>query len=209
MANDKENSALTCIYLDGVRLDYEDTEDDATLGSLVKAIEDKMISSKRILSGLLVEGEEKVEWRTDEMLSTNLSKFKELKLESSSFEEFASRAISTLQEYIKVMLENIKASVTVLRRGETNSPELFLSILEGIAQIMSSVDELSRGMTILDVNTFKEDPSVYYAPLLKHMEALEEARAGGDSLLIADIMEYEILPILSDMDEKLFHSGTA
>lgn len=207
MSDDKEGSALTCIFLDGVRLDYEDTERDATLGNLVKAIEDEMISAKRIVSGLEVDGEGRADWRVDELMAANLSDFKELKLITASFEEFASRAVSTLQEYILVMKENVKASVSVLRRGEGYKPELFLSIIEGISQIMNSVDELSRGMAVLDVNTFKENPSVYYAPLLKNMEELEQARTGGDTLLIADILEYEILPILGDMDEKLFHSG--
>lgn len=209
MDKDESMDVSTQIYLDGARLDYEDTESDATLGDLVKAVEGEMKVLKRIISVLEINGEEKVEWRTDKMMSTNLSDFKELKFATSSFEEFASRAISTLQEYIKVMVENTRASVAVLRKGEGYKPELFLSIIEGVSQIMNSVDELSRGMTILDVNTFKEDPSGYYAPLLKHMEALEEARTGGDSLLIADILEYEILPILGDMDEKLFHSGEA
>lgn len=209
MTNDTEASALTQIYLDGTRLDYEDTEDDATLENLVKAIEEEMRSEKRIVSGLEIDGEPRDNWRTVELMSSNLKDFKELKLLTLSFDEFASIAVSTLQEYIKVMKENTNVSVAVLRRGEGGSPELFVSIIEGISQIMSSVDELSRGMSVLDVNTFKEDPSVYYGPLLKNMEELERARNGGDTLLTADILEYEILPILEDMDKKLFHSGEA
>ncbi|VAV85548.1 hypothetical protein MNBD_DELTA01-342 [hydrothermal vent metagenome] len=209
MGKDKAVDGLTLIYLDGARLDYEDTESDATLGDLVKAIEGEMQSLKRIVSELAIDGEDCEHWRTEELMAGKLADFKELKFVTGSFEDFVVKAVDTLQEYIKVMRENIGASVAVLRRGEGYKPELLISIIEGIVQIMTSIDELSRGMSKMGVNTFKENPSVYYAPLLKHMEDLEAARGGGDSLLVADILEYEILPILGDMDEKLFHSGVS
>jgi len=207
MDKDNEDSLLTRIFLDEMLIDYTDTENDAVVGDLVGAIEAELKSQKRIVSGLKIESEPLLHWRSEDFMARKLSDFKELSFISEGFDEFAAAAVGTLQEYIKVMVENTGASVAVIRRGGGLKPELLVSIFEGLVQIMATIDELSRGMAVMGIRTFKEDPLAYYAPLLEQMEELEQARSRGDSLVVADILEYEILPILADMDDKLFHSG--
>ncbi len=209
MVIDRREPVLTLIFLDETLIDYTDTENNAVVGDLVGAIEQEMKSQKRIVSELKVDSEPYLHWRSDDFMARKLSEFKELKFTSSSFDEFVASAVGTLQEYIKVMMENTGASVAVIRRGSGLQPQLLVSILDGLVQIMATIDELSRGMAVMGVKTFKEDPLIYYTPLLKHMEELEQARSLGDSLVVADVLEYEILPMLEDMDLKLFHSGTS
>ncbi len=209
MAGDMKDPLLTLIFLDETLIDYTDTENNAVVADLVGAIEQEMKSQKRVVSELKVDSEPHLDWRSDEFMARKLSEFKELKFTSSSFDEFAASAVGTLQEYIKVMKENTRASVAVIRRGSGLKPELLLSILDGLVQIMATINELSRGVAVMGIKTFKEDPLIYYSPLLKHMEELEQARSLGDSLVVADILEYEILSMLEDMDQKLFHSGTS
>ncbi len=209
MAGDMKDPLLTLIFLDETLIDYTDTENNAVVADLVGAIEQEMKSQKRVVSELKVDSEPHLDWRSDEFMARKLSEFKELKFTSSSFDEFAASAVGTLQEYIKVMKENTRASVAVIRRGSGLQPELLLSILDGLVQIMATINELSRGVAVMGIKTFKEDPLIYYSPLLKHMEELEQARSLGDSLVVADILEYEILSMLEDMDQKLFHSGTS
>ncbi len=209
MDKDNEGSFLTKIFLDEMLIDYTDTENDAVVGDLVGAIENEMRSQKRIVSELEIDSEPLLYWRSEDFMSRKLSDFKELRFTSEGFDEFVASAVGILQEYLKVMVENIGASVAVIRRGSGLKPELMVSIFEGLVQIMGTIDELSRGAAVMGTQTFKEDPLVYYAPLLKQMEALEQARSRGDSLVVADILEYEILPILADMEGKLFHTGEA
>jgi len=209
MTRDRRDPLLTLIFLDETLIDYTDTENNAVVEDLVGAIEQEMKPQKRIVSELKVDSEPYLHWRSDEFMARKLSDFKELKFTSNSFEEFAASAVGTLQEYIKVMKENTGASVAVIRRGSGLKPELLVSILDGLVQIMATIDELSRGMAVMGIKTFKEDPLAYYTPLLQHMEDLEQGRSLGDSLVVADILEYEILPMLEDMDQKLFHSGTS
>ena len=75
MDKEKGGDEPAQIYLDGARLDYEDTESDATLGDLVKAVEDEMQALKRIVSELAIDGEAREHWRTEEFMSSKLSDY--------------------------------------------------------------------------------------------------------------------------------------
>ena len=55
------------------------------------------------------------------------------------------------------------------------------------------------------MDLFRENPAQYFNPVIRGLEELREARDGRDSVASADILEYELKPLIDDMEENLFH----
>ncbi len=200
---------LPRIYLDGTLLDYEDTDRDATVGDLVEAVEKEIRGMKRLIRDLWADGSKVEHWRITDLPTRPLSEFGELKLVTDSYEAFGAHAVYTIQEYIGVIKTNIDTVVKMIRLGEGAVEECLASIFDGLKEVSGTLNELSRYASSQSMDIFKEPPTGLYEPLLKHLEVLEEARSSGDTLLVADTLEYELRPFIEYMDKRLFHSSRA
>lgn len=195
---------MTVILLDGAELDIEDSQGDSTVGDLVNLVEDAMRESKRFVLELTIDGEEQGDWRNGEMLDTPLSSLKEVRIGSAPLNALMLEGLDTVSEYITLIKDTISGHVGELRQGV--APENPLSfIFSEINQIITTIDLLSKGGGKLKVDVFKSDPSVHYEGLIGHLESLKEAEDKGDSVLVADLLEYELTPYLEMIEECLFH----
>lgn len=48
---------------------------------------------------------------------------------------------------------------------------------------------------------FGEDPAVYLRPMIDRLEEVNAARASGDTVVAADILEYEVGPLVAKTEE--------
>jgi hypothetical protein len=81
---------------------------------------------------------------------------------------------------------------------------LFSAIFEGLAEVLKTAVALTRGAGRYRIDLFREDPSVFYKPLMERLEELDSARSAKDTVLMADILEYELVPLITGLEEKAF-----
>lgn len=193
------------VYLDGIKLDFEDRSRSSTVGELVDAIESDLTGLRRFVMELWIDGQELREWRGDTVLKKPISGFSDFNLRTASMEEVALEGLSLAQEYIKVTKDSICACSQDIRIGKPGTDAGYASIFESLVEIVKTIDALARGGERYGMDLFKENPSAYYSPILKCLEAMRDARESGDSVTLADLLEYELLPFLEEMDENLFH----
>ncbi|MBI5903608.1 MAG: hypothetical protein HZB84_09025 [Deltaproteobacteria bacterium] len=192
------------IYLNGVRLDFEDTGNDSTVGDLVTAVEKDLKGSKAFISALSIDGAPIEDFRLDSVLKRGLSGCREVRLSASTFEASALEGLNILKEYMMVTGENIASCVHEIRLGGVGG-EGFNSVLQALVEIIKTMNALFMWNSRHNLSIFKKDPEQYYALLLKRLESVRAARDTGDMVSIADILEYEIAPVINEMEEKLFN----
>lgn len=192
------------IYLNGVRLDFEDTGNDSTVGDLVTAVEKDLRGSKACITSVSIDGAPVGDFRLDPALQRGLSEFSEVRLFAATFEASALEGINVLKEYIKVTGENIASCVHEIRLGDAGE-EGFNSVLQALVEIIKTMNALFMWDSKHRLSIFKENPEQYYSLLLKRLESVNAARDTGDTVSIADILEYEIAPVLEGMKKGLFN----
>ena len=196
----KEDVMMTSVYIDGMSLDFEDSEGSSTLGDLVGTIEQEIKPIRRYVDGVCVDGETLAGWRVPQSLGKPLVGFGEVKLRTASFDEVAAEGVDTLREYSAVIRKNSEACANSLRKGGPAGAE-FASIVEGVIEVVKTIEMLARGGGAYGVDIFSQDPSHCCSALLGSLEALREAGAKTDSVLMADILEYELTGALAEVEQ--------
>lgn len=194
----------TDIYLDGEKLEYEDTKGDATLKELVEVLEKELHGVRRCITEIWVNGENVAEWMSESVLGKRISEHSELKLKTVQVEALALEGIDMLHEYIRFIKENISSCSADLRMGRPSAESLLSAIFDGLVEVLKTAVALTRGASRYRIDLFREDPAVFYKPLMERLEELDSARSARDTVLMADILEYELVPLITGMEEKAF-----
>ncbi len=196
---------MTEVYLDGVRLEFEDSGSGSTIKELIETIENDLSGLRRFVMELWIDGEMLQEWRGSRVLNRPLSIYSDYKLKTASMVEVALEGLDLVQEYMKVTRENIDACVNDLRVGNGRADAVMSSVFDGFVEIVKTIDALARGGERYRMDLFRENPAAYFNPVIRGLEELREASDGGDSITAADILEYELKPLLEEMEGNLFH----
>lgn len=197
---------MTQVYLDGIRLDFEDKGNDSTIGELIDAVERDLTGNRRFVMELWVDGERLSEWRGSKVLKRPISGYEDFKLNTASMEEVALEGLDLVQEYIRVTRDNVPLCVGELRvGGSTRADSAFASIFDGLVEILRTMDALARGGEKYNMDLFMENPASYFNAIMRCLEEMKQAKENGDSVLLADLLEYELQPFLEAMEERIFH----
>ncbi len=195
---------MTEVYLDDTRLDYEDTEKDSTVGDFIVEVEKELKNHRRFIFELRIDGELREEWRGSPLLEEKLINFKELRIASVSVESVVLKGIDVLQQSFKLIAENIVKCVQSIRQSGNLDNPLIVSITSGLTEAVNTLNELRKGAGGYDMKLFSQDPANFYKPVLDCLEAMNEAREGGDSVLFADVLEHELAPLVDEILSGLF-----
>ena len=200
---------MTEVYLDDTKLDYEDTEKDSTVGDLVAELEKELKSHRRFILELWVDGELRDQWRGSGLLEEKLINFKELRIASVSIESVVLKGIDVLHQSFELMAENIVKCVQSVRQSGNLDNPLITSVTGGLTEAVNTLNELRKGAGGYDMALFRQDPARFYKPVLDCLEAINEARSSGDSVLLADVFEHELAPLVGEILSALFSGDRA
>jgi len=194
------------VYLDNMQIDYEDTGKDSTIRELVSALDKELGSLKRFIFEIAVDGTDAPHgWRGGEVSGRKLSECAEIRLTTTSVEDMAIVGLDTVREYINVIGETIEACVKDLRIGSPSAEAAFSTVFEGVIEVVKTMDALSQGTVRYNMKLFKKKPEEYFSPLHQKLETITNVKKSGDTVLLADVLEYELKPLLEEIKEEVFH----
>lgn len=195
------------VYLDGIKIEFEDSG-DASIWELVAALEKELTGLKRFILGLSIDGRQIENWRQCDVLREPISSHQDYNIKTGSVETVALEGLSLLQEYFGIIKKDIEVCSHALRLGG-DAAQPFTAVFEGIIEAVRTMDALRQGAVAEGIDLFRENPQVFYDPLISNLERLKETRASGDDVYLADILEYELLPLIEKIEERLFFCATA
>lgn len=198
---------MTRVYLDNMKIDYEDTGKDSTIQELVSALDRELGSLRRFILEISLDGTDAPHgWRSGELPGKRLSECVEIRLTSASVDDMAKEGLDTVREYINVIGETIEACVKDLRIGSGPAAEAaFSSVFEGVIEVVKTIDALSQGTLRYNMKIFRKKPEEYFGPLHRKLETITNIKKTGDTVLLADVLEYELKPLLEEIREEVFH----
>lgn len=190
------------VYLDGVRLDFKDTDGAATIGDMVEAIEREIKPLRRFV-GSMREGALPVEdWRKTESLSRRLSDVAEIRFATVFFDALSTEGVETLREYIRILMGLMESAARGLDNGAGPAAEI-KALTDGAAEVISTLSALARGASVFGETLFSRDPGPACQTLAAGLKGVSNALSGGKAGAAAAMLRDNIAPALSELERTL------
>ncbi len=197
---------MTEVYLDDARLDVTGLGPASTIGDIIEAVETDLRPCRRFIQELWVDGTNRGEgWKEAEALGEPVRGLSEVRLVTEAVDQLVLKGIYTVGEYIDFIRGLIRTASLSLRQGSMEVDGLLASIIESTGEVVKTMDSLYRCGLSYGIDVFRDNPGAYYEGILGNVSGLRDARLSRDSVLLADILEYELGPLLGEMMEKVFY----
>lgn len=175
------------------------------LGDILDNILAKEPSKRNFFRKISLNGED-VPFDSPKIRQTPVSQIETLETEISSLNQILEKNIVNAQDYLKKLIPGIQKASDLFRSGsEQEANKFFLNIIDGIewfSQVVDSVaqvKDLPSDAIVLDGKSIQARQE----ELVGWTRQMLEANKNKDWVLLADLLEYEILPYYAEWDEYL------
>ncbi|MBI5233714.1 MAG: hypothetical protein HY880_05105 [Deltaproteobacteria bacterium] len=190
------------IYLDGQTLDVSFT-DETRFREFVSELERELVKAKRSIVEILLDGKRVEDRAGAAFLDTHLKEAGEVRLLTVPLQEIVLDAVDLCQRHNVQIKADIAKAVEALRLGNSTEGFVFL------ARVFESADMLANTLASLydtgrryNISLFNEPPDIYLESLVKRLEEIRSAKEAGDTVLTADLLGYELLPLIGEMEKN-------
>ena len=175
-----------------------------TLGDLVLHIEKEGGAQGKVVRSIQIDGKES---SPDSSVArkTPLSEIETLEIEISTLSDIVNKNIENADAYLIRLIPGIEKSVELFRIGnEQEANKFFINIIDGIDWLSQVLDMILAAKAISPDTVF-DGKSIQdrRASLVDFTQQMVDANKNQDWVLLADLLEYEILPYYQEWSNLL------
>ncbi|MFT4577226.1 MAG: hypothetical protein ACI8PD_000102 [Nitrospinales bacterium] len=190
------------VSINGVDQEESDFKGD-TLGAILDSMEKKSPGS--YIRRMWLDGKESPS-DDREALQTKPSDIDSLKVELANLKDLVATNLANALDYLKKLIPGFQQAADLFRAGnEQEANKYYLKILDGIdwfSQVVSIIMNPDEGEIELP-DADDENLLARQIKLTDLMSQMLEANQNQDWVLLADILEYEMLPFYKDWENIL------
>ena len=176
----------------------------ATLGDLVLHIEKEGGGQGKVVRSIQIDGKES---SPDSSVAreTPLSEIETLEIEISTLSDIVNKNIENADAYLIRLIPGIEKSVELFRVGsEQEANKFFINIIDGIDWLSQVLDMVLAAKEISPDSVFNgKSIQDRRASLVDFTQQMVDANKNQDWVLLADLLEYEILPYYQEWSDLL------
>jgi len=177
-----------------------------TLGDLLLHIEKEGVPQGNVVRSIKIDGQESSP-DSPEAQKTPISEIATLEVEISTLSDIINKNIENADAYLIRLIPGIEKSVELFRIGnEQEANKFFINIIDGIDWLSQVLDMILTAKAISPDTVF-DGKSIQdrRARLVDLTEQMVGANKNQDWVLLADLLEYEILPYYQEWSNLLPH----
>ena len=177
-----------------------------TLGDLLSHIETKGVAQGNVIRSKKINGQESSA-DSSVVRKTPFSEIKILEIEISTLSGIINKNIDNADAYLIRLIPGIEKSVELFRMGnEQEANKFFINIIDGIDWLSQVLDMILAAKAISPDTVFGEKSiQDRRTSLVGFTQQMVDANKNQDWVLLADLLEYEILPYYQEWSELLPH----
>ena len=175
-----------------------------TLGDLLSHIEKVGVAQGNVVRSIKIDGQESSP-DSSEAQRTQISEIATLEVEVSTLAEMINKNIENADAYLIRLIPGIEKSVELFRIGnEQEANKFFVKIVDGIDWFSQVLDIILTAKEISPETVF-EGKSIQdrRTNLVDLTQQMVDANKNQDWVLLADLLEYEILPYYQEWSNLL------
>ena len=192
------------VYIENQILEYENQKNQIDI--ILKKINEVIENSSKILSHMVIDNIEIYEDYYSYFLD-NINVIKKVEVILHTYKELVNDILVSTWEYIQRILSKVEELANNFYKSPDNSDWKDLNdFIGGLSWIIITFTTIDQNSKLKDVVSSYEDWNLYAQEVFSLQEIFpdfEEALSNNDYILIADILSYEILPMLNQIAEKL------
>ena len=177
-----------------------------TLGDLLLHIEKEGVPQGNVVRSIKIDGQESSP-DSPEAKKTSLSEIATLEVKISTLSDIINKNIENADAYLIRLIPGIEKSVELFRMGnEQEANKFFINIIDGIDWLSQVLDMILTAKAISPDTVF-DGKSIQdrRASLVGLTQQMVDANKNQDWVLLADLLEYEILPYYQEWSNLLPH----
>ena len=177
-----------------------------TLGDFLVHIEKEGVVQGNVVRSIKLNGQESP-LDSSVVRKTPLSEIKTLEVEVSTLSDIVDQNIENADTYLTRLIPGIEKSVELFRTGnEQEANQFFINIIDGIDWLSQVLDMILTAKAISPDTVF-DGKSIQdrRASLVDFTQQMVDANRNKDWVLLADLLEYEILPYYQEWSNLLPH----
>lgn len=204
-----ENSGLKgkpmIIKLNGEDVQW-DPKDQVGLGDLLEEFVTKRFFRDEFIATIKINGEVIPEDVMLTMKTKPVADVKSIEIDTDTFRAVSIRALDSMDEYVEGLVALVEQSADKFRTDdETSANKNFINCVEGLQTFIGIIDKV-KNINGLDFNTMKHEGgalNLKEQELLRVLNSLFASQKNRDWISLADILEYELAPLVVEWKEIL------
>ena len=198
---------MTNLYIDDNLIEFEDTDNNSTIGDLLKEVEGQLFDVKQLIVGLDIDGTSASDMHSDELLASPVAGYKEIRLSTAPLKALLDQGIKVCNQYIPHIKGATAVIIETLRAGKNDEAfKLMPGLFDALSEFVGTLALINTNILRFNLQLFKESPAQHYEGLVSHLGKMLSARDSGDLILVGDLLEYEIMPIIIALEKLLSDS---
>ena len=177
-----------------------------TLGDILEELKSNKLGKNDFISAIVINGENIVEEKRSGLEERLLSDITSLEINTDNPFDISMRVLSNMDGFMGHLINLIDESADKFRLAdEAEANKQFISCVEGLQTFVGVVDKV-KSINKLDFNdiTYESVPiAKRQAELLDVFNSLHDTQANKDWISVADLLEYELSPLVRDWKEIL------
>ena len=175
-----------------------------TLDDLLIFMEREHLAKGNVVRSIKLDGQES-SLDSSEVRKIPLSGIGTLEVEISTMLDIVNKNLDNAEDYIKRLIPGIEKSVKLFRTGnEQEANKFFINIIDGVDWLSQVLDMIltAKGIspdTVFDGKSIQDRR----ASLIDFTKQMLDANKNQDWVLLADLLEYEILPYYQEWSNLL------
>jgi hypothetical protein len=175
-----------------------------TLGDLLLHIQKEGVAQGNVVRSIKIDGQESSS-DSPEAQRRPISEIATLEVEISTLDDIINKNIENADAYLIRLIPGIEKSVELFRMGsEQEANKFFIKIIDGI-DWFSQVLDIILTAKAMSPDTVFEGKSIQdrQTSLVSLTQQMVDANKNQDWVLLADLLEYEILPYYQEWSNLL------
>ncbi len=172
----------------------------AALGEVLENIAKNYFQEKEFITDISINGDAVPEEKREEMKERLVGDIALIEIKTENLPELSVRTLENMEEFLDGLAEAINESADKFRiDDETEANRHFVSCVDGLQIFINVVDKI-RSLNGLDFKTIQcgsAPVAEKEAALLKVFNTLHDTQKNKDWITLADVLEYELLPVIS------------
>ncbi|MBF0551815.1 MAG: hypothetical protein HQK60_14930 [Deltaproteobacteria bacterium] len=187
------------LMLNGEELIVEGLNNDATLGDMIKVVETRFLPKGHVITIIKVHDDEISHEAEMDLMPESLAGIRSLEISSADPMMLAAEGIKDAQEYIKKLIGGVGEALSFFRTMSVqDGGRILVKIVEGLNWFTQIVSRSEPYLHIDYASYHYQGKTLaqHFGTLRQTIIQMSEAQARNDWVLLADLLEYELTPIL-------------
>ncbi|MFQ5431297.1 MAG: hypothetical protein ACE5EN_02170 [Nitrospinota bacterium] len=177
-----------------------------TLGDLLENLKRSRFGDQEFISAISVNGDTIEDSKRAGLENRSISEITSLEISTDHPLDVSLRVLENMGEFLRHLVALINQSADKFRMDdETDANKYFVNCVEGLQTFVGVLDKV-RSLNNLDLSLIQQG-SVSAAEkqdeLLKIFNSLHVTQTNRDWIAVADLLEYELAPLISDWKDIL------